>query len=137
MELCIVQIDRFHCQHHSCLEYFNPSMYPCIEHMKTMGAESINARIKKAKHHMRYLRGDNFVPYLRVRFALLNLKASFQALYSRADPEEEDLPQYYRDNVICTCEGCVQISSEARATAATTTNTGFSTEGRPTGETGG
>lgn len=77
MELCIIQIDRFHCEHHSCVNYFNPSMYPCMEQMKTMGAESINARIKRAKHHMRYLRGDNFVSYFRVRFALLNLKACF------------------------------------------------------------
>lgn len=63
IELCIIQIDRFHCEHHPCVDSFKSSKHPCMEKFKAMGAESINARIKKAKQYMRYLRGDSFLTY--------------------------------------------------------------------------
>lgn len=85
-----------------------------MELKKRMGVESINARIKKAKHHMPCLRGDNFVPYLRVRFAPLIFKDSFQAKYNRAEKGGEDLQQFHRDDIVCQCPICQEILQPAR-----------------------
>lgn len=59
------------------------------------------------------------MPYIRVRFALLNLKVVFQSKYNRVDTEEEYLQQFYCDEIICKCPKCLDISESARAACST------------------
>ena len=99
-------VDRFHFKSHTCSPYFDPDSYAAFDGDHTGTAESINARIDKTLHQIRYLRGDHLVPFLRARFAFINLAATFRAMYHKDDLEDVDMTQFFQNTFDCTCIRC-------------------------------
>ena len=105
-------VDRFHFKSHNCSTFFDPSSYRDLDVFKTTGAESINARIEKVLHFLRHLRGGNYVPFLRARFALLNLGSLIREDTGKLDLEEFTLWREFQNYFICACAVCVQSSHD-------------------------
>jgi len=101
-----IVIDRFQNKGHTCSKYFDADSYIGFAHSRSSSAESFNARIGKATHHMRYLKGTNLIPFLRIRFALLNLCAHFKGTFNRTDVEDDDLAEFLRNIYDCKCFLC-------------------------------
>ena len=87
-------VDRFHYKHHSCNSFYDADTFKHLDGVKTSSAESINAKIKRALHYMRFLRGESLVYYLNIRFALLNLNAKYYEVKERRDVEDADLDKF-------------------------------------------
>jgi len=103
---CRVVVDRFHYKSHKCCAFFDPDCYYALDEQRSTTAESFNARIARSVHHMRYLRGNNLVPFLQIRFALLNLAALYQQHFDNTDLEDEDLSSFLREIIHCSCYSC-------------------------------
>jgi len=103
---CRIVVDRFHYKSHKCCAFFDPGSYHVLDTHRSTKAESFNARIARSVHHMRYLRGDNLIPFLQIRFALLNLAALYQQKYGKSDMEDEDISSFCRDVSHCGCFSC-------------------------------
>lgn len=101
-------VDRFHYKSHKCNSLFNPDSYSDFDAHRTETAESINARIEKSLPYMRYLGTESLLPFLRVRFSLINLCALYQQTFNRSDLEDEDLTSFFHS--VCACE-CVLCNS--------------------------
>lgn len=112
-------VDRFHYKSHRCPIIFDADSYEAYNETRTESAESINARIKKTGAYIRYLRSDNYMAFLQVRFALLNLAAYFHSVYRRVDMEDENLFMFFREIQSCHCKNCSAdgpISSQHQCT---------------------
>lgn len=121
-------VDRFHYKSHKCCAYFSPDSYRQFDLQRTETAESINARIKQSLASTRYLKADNLISFLRVRFALINLSACFQQTYNRTDVEDEDLTQFFNTSVSCSCPGRITIREKENDNRLTTNNGNFESE---------
>lgn len=104
-----MSVDRFHYKSHKCCSFFDPDSYHGLDTQRSTTAESINARIKRAMHHMRYLGSDNLIPFLQIRFALLNIAALYQQRYDVSDMEDENLTSFLCEIVSCDCACCQVI----------------------------
>lgn len=111
-----IVIDRFHFKSHTCSAFHDANMYPSMDSDRTTSAESVNARIGRALPYMRYIGGDNFVPFLKVRFALLNLSTEFRNKHNVQDIEDDDLHKFCREMFVCLCCAC-SSSPKAKVTA--------------------
>ena len=56
---------------------------------------------------MRFLKGDVLVPYLNVRFALLNLNAKYYEKFGRRDLEDVDINHFYSTLGDCSCQASI------------------------------
>jgi len=101
-----IVIDRFHNTGHTCSKFFDADSYIGLNSHRSSTAESFNARISTSTHHMRFLKGDNLIPFLRIRFALLNLAAHFRSTFNRRDVEDEDLTGFLQTLYECKCYLC-------------------------------
>ena len=90
------RVDRFHFKSQTCSSCFDPDAYSEFDSDHTETAESINARIEKPLHQIRYLRGEHLLPYLRARFSFINLAATFKAIYHKDDLEDVDMTQFFQ-----------------------------------------
>ena len=103
-------VDRFHFKSHTCSEIFDPDAYHLMDTDVTTTAESINARLEKTVPYLRYVSGENFIPYLNIRFALLNIATRYRKMHQIEDLEDEDLWKYFKEVVECECWSCSTIS---------------------------
>ena len=103
-------VDRFHYKAHTCNAFYNADSFKNLDPVKTSSAESVNAKIKKALYHMRFLRGESLVCYLNIRFALLNLNAKYYELKAKRDVEDVDMNKFYAELVPCNC-ACTQLDN--------------------------
>ena len=71
-------VDRFHFKSHTCCTYFDPDSYPWMDEDRSTTAESINARIERTVPFIRYVKGENLIPFLNVRFGLLNVATRYR-----------------------------------------------------------
>lgn len=106
LKLAKVVVDRFHYKGHKCCSFFDPDAYSKLDVDRTTSAESFNARIERAIHHMRYLSGSNLFSFLQVRFALLNLNAIYMQEKNKTDLEDEDVEGFFKDLIDCNCDVC-------------------------------
>ena len=104
-------VDRFHYKSHTCSTFFDPSSYRELDLFKTTGEESINARIEKVLCFLRYLRGKNYVPFLRARFALLNLGSIIREETGKPDLEDVSLWRKFQNYFDCECALCTRHNS--------------------------
>ena len=54
--------------------------------------------------------------FLRARFALLNLSATFQQIYNRTDVEDENLTTFFNSLLPCACDRCRQLQGAGNRT---------------------
>ena len=106
-------VDRFHFVGHICNALHDAERFPFLDGLRTTGSESINARFKQAISQMSYLKGENFIPFLRVRCGMLNLSSLFRERISRADMEDEDLASFLRVIYDCPCTSCRAQAEES------------------------
>ena len=102
-----LMVDRFHYKSHTCSSLFDPGSYKDLDTFNTTAAESINARIEKVLFFLRYLRGKNYVPFLRARFALLNFSALIREESGKKDLEEITFWRKFQSYFVCDCVSCV------------------------------
>ena len=57
-------------------------------------AESINARIERSVPFIRYVKGENLIPFLNIRFALLNIATRYLRKHATEDLEDADIWVY-------------------------------------------
>ena len=106
-------VDRFHFKSHTCCIYYDPDSYPWMDEDRSTTAESINARIEKTVPFIRYVKGENLIPFLNIRFALLNIATRYRRQYATDDLEDADLWQFFRNTVQCACLMCTEQGAEA------------------------
>lgn len=73
---------------------------------RTTTAESLNSRIEKSVPFIRYTGADNLIPYLNIRFALLNIETRYRTEHNTDDLEDEDIWHFYKNNIDCCCSSC-------------------------------
>ena len=100
-------VDRFHYKVHSCNALFDADHYKQLDNVKTSVVEAINSIIKRSLYNMRFLKGDVLVPYLNVRFALLNLNAKYYEKFGRRDLEDVDINHFYSTLGDCSCQASI------------------------------
>ena len=105
-------VDRFHYKSHKCCAYFNPDSYRQYDNERTETAESINARIEKGLKTIRYMKGEKLMPFLRVRFSLLNICACFKQQFTRTDIEDEDMTVFFNAMLPCSCGLCDELEMD-------------------------
>jgi len=90
-----IVFDRFHSKCHTCSKYFDADGYLGLATHRSSSSESFNTGISKATHHMRYLKGTKLIPFLPIRFDLLNLAAHFKSKFDQI-PDPRPLYRLYR-----------------------------------------
>ena len=75
------------------------------EHRSTT-AESINARIERTVPFIRYVKGENLIPFLNIPFALLNVATRYRRQYATDDLEDADMWEFFKSSVTCVCHMC-------------------------------
>lgn len=106
MHLSKFMVDRFHYKSHTCSEIFDPDSYYSMGQDKSTTAESINARIEKSVPYLRFLKAENLIPHLNLRFALLNVTTRYRRMHQTDDLEDSDMWEYFKDSVACDCVVC-------------------------------
>ena len=99
-------VDRFHFKNHTCSELYDPDSYFAMDLDRTTTAESFNARLEKSVPYLRFVKADNLIPHLSIRFALLNVATRFRRKYRVQDLEDKDIWEFFKDTVPCQCNGC-------------------------------
>ena len=101
-----IVVDRFHYKGHSCNCFYDADRYSVLDKFKSSSAESMNAKIKRSLHNMRFLRGENLVYYLNARFALLNLEAKYYEMNATRDAEDANMNKFFSSLIDCSCATC-------------------------------
>lgn len=96
--------DRFHYKSHKCASVMDPDTYPVCDDLHTSGAEALNRRWAASKNHIRYLAGDNLVPFLYARALFLNLRARVREKKKASDIEDFDINGILNEELPCRCE---------------------------------
>ena len=99
-------VDRFHFKSHTCCELYDADSYFSMDLDRTTTAESFNARLEKSVPYLRFVKAENLIPHLNIRFALLNVASRYRRRYKAQDLEDCDLWEFFKDTVPCNCEGC-------------------------------
>ena len=99
-------VDRFHYKNHTCCELFDPNSYVWMDLDKSTTAESINARLEKSIPYLRFVKAENFMPHLNIRFALLNIVTRYRKKKRTYDVDDVDIWDFFKETIICTCESC-------------------------------
>ena len=100
--------DRFHYRTHTCPSVFDPDTFSTCDNLLTSGAEAINSRLATSRSHIRFLSGENLVPFLFVKILFLNLRANVRRTTKKKDIEDVDVFKYARNSVPCRCDRCTQ-----------------------------
>ena len=79
--------DRFHNKSHTCSSAFDPDSYPAFENHKTSGAESMNSRWATSRTHIRFLNGENLIPFITANATFLNIRAMYRDIKKTKDVE--------------------------------------------------
>ena len=99
-------VDRFHFKSHTCSEIHDPDSYFWMDVDRTTTAESLNARLGKSVPYLRFVKEDNLIPHLNIRFALLNITTRYRRKHKTDDMEDEDVWEFFKETVPCACESC-------------------------------
>lgn len=103
-----VLMDRFHYRSHRCCSLFDPDTFQFCDTLLTSGAEALNRRLAASRTHIRYLSGENLIPFLYVRTLFLNLRARLRQDSNKDDIEDSDIQLYFNEIVPCTCARCTE-----------------------------
>ena len=106
-------VDRFHYKGHTCCELYDAESYDCMDVDRTTTAESFNARLEKSVPYLRFVKAENLIPQLNIRFALLNIASRYRRRFRTDDLEDCDLWEFFRETVPCLCEGCCHEAIDA------------------------
>lgn len=68
-------VDRFHFKGHTCSNQYNTARYKSLTRQRSTAAEVMNAVVEKSANFIRYLKGTNVKPYLKILFAVHNFKS--------------------------------------------------------------
>lgn len=98
--------DRFHYRTHKCSSIFDPDVYRQCDNLSTSGAESLNRQFSASRRHVRFLAGENLVPFIYVRSLFLNIRAHLRDKYQQADVEDSDLISFANTKMPCGCSRC-------------------------------
>ena len=99
-------MDRFHFKSHTCSEILDQDSYFWMDVDRTTTAESLNARIEKSVPYLRFVKEQNLIPHLNIRFALINVVTRYRRRYQTDDLEDVDVWEYFKETVPCACESC-------------------------------
>ena len=99
-------VDRFHYKNHTCCELFDPNSYFWMDMDKNTTAESLNARLEKSVPYLRFLKAENYMPHLNIRFALLNIVTRYRRKHQRDDIDDKDIWEFFRRTINSTCDTC-------------------------------
>lgn len=75
-----------------------------MDHDRSTTAESINTHIENSVPYLRFLKGENLIPHLNSRFALLNVTT--RRTNQTDDLEDADIWEYFKETVTCDCAAC-------------------------------
>lgn len=98
--------DRFHYRSHRCSSLFDPDSFPFCDGLQTSGAEALNRRWAASRNSIRYLTGDNLVPFLYARAIFLNLRARARTRFGVQDVEDADINGMLDEILPCACRRC-------------------------------
>lgn len=108
---CFFMVDRFHFQGHTFCDYYNPDRYSTLLKQRSVAAEVMNSVLDKSASFIRYLKGYNIRPYLRIMFALHNFTAVLKDSLNRKELPAIDLGALYNAKFKCTCYLCIVLNS--------------------------
>lgn len=106
LHLSNIYVDRFHYRTHKCASLFDASTYLHLDSCHTSSAESFNSRLKSVIGFVRYLKGTNYMTFLRARFAMLNLAVMFRSQLNKPDLEDHTLQNFFAETIECRCHLC-------------------------------
>ena len=86
-------------------------MYPSCSSHCTSSAETLNGLWSKCKNHIRFLRGDNLVPFIFARALYINVKSMARKELDVSDLEDVNLLQLVNNKIPCFCDLCKESKS--------------------------
>lgn len=114
--------DRFHYRSHKCSSLFDPDIFSFCDGLMTSVAESLNRRLAASRNHIRYLFGDNLVPFPYSRIIFLNLRMRIRQQFDKEDVEYIDIYSLFEKIVPLHCSRCairaVREASDAHETSS-------------------
>ena len=102
----IVACDRFHYKAHKCYSIYDPDSYVSCKGHVTSGAESVNQLWTFSKSRMRFLRPENFMPFLAARAIFLNVRACIRDSTGKSDITTKQFKDFLGNKWSCTCGRC-------------------------------
>lgn len=115
-------VDRLHYQGHTCCNHYNPNRYQLVARQRSQAAEIMTAVLDKSAGFIRYLKGRNIKPYLRIMFALHNFTSVMKDKLNRNELPWLDMKSLYNERFPCGCFMC-QVMGEADTWRHTTLET--------------
>lgn len=109
---CFLVVDRFHYQGHTCSNHYNPDRHKVLIMQRSVAAEVINSVMDKSFGFIRYLKGENIKPYLRILFALHNFGSMLKDEFRRSELPPLDMGSYYNERFPCNCFLCQLMTDE-------------------------
>lgn len=106
LKSCLMVVDRFHFQGHSCSNQFNPNRYDLLRNQRSVAAEVMKAVIERSAGFIRYLRGENIRTYLRVMFAIHNFISIVKDDLNRSELPVVDFSILYNGRFCYDCAYC-------------------------------
>lgn len=86
---------------------FDPDTFAQCDGLQTSGAESLNRRFAASRNHIRYLAGDNLVPFIYAKTVFLNLRTRARQNFDTEDIEDIDVNALFDEIVPCRCVRCL------------------------------
>ena len=83
-------------------------MYSFCDIHGTSSAETINGLRSRCKNHIRFLRGDNLVPFILTSALYINIKTLARKELNLSDLEDINLELFINSQFPCTCSDCAR-----------------------------
>ena len=113
-EKCTILCDRFHYRTHKCGPEFDPDSYTMCNSLLTSGAEALNRQWAASRNNIRYLSGDNLVPFLYARSVFINLRAHLRDRENVVDVEDENIIELALNLIPCSCSKCLIMKEQGK-----------------------
>lgn len=101
-----IPCDRSHYTSHKCSVVFDPDSYPLCDSLKASGAEAINRAWSVSRSHIRFLEGENLIPFLYARAFLINARAHIRDRSKSVDVEDQNLIEHVNRLLPCERSWC-------------------------------
>lgn len=102
-----VLCDRFHYRSHKCGPEFDPDSYSDCNRFLTSGAECLNRQWSSSRNNIRFLSGDNLIPFLYARAVFINFRAHLRDEKNTQDIEDENVVEIGSRLMPCQCTRCL------------------------------
>ena len=103
--------DRFHYRTHKCGPEFDPDSYADCSDLLTSGAESLNRQWSVSRSNIRFLSGQNLIPFLYARAIFINLRAHLRDERKAQDIEDQNVINIASKLMPCKCSRCKRMDS--------------------------